>query len=294
MSLTAIFATDDGFVFQTLVAASSLIRNGGINDLDVVILTKANDLSKKSRMQINAVESKYQTSIKVFEIDESKIAGAKSKIPHISQPTFYRLLAPSLLQNKDRCLYLDGDIVVSSSIEPFVSEIGLDDSSWDVKGVLAPYMFASTKQERARSRLKSFIYRVPVLRFEEYINAGVLLMNLKSMRSRGVEGLLKSYITKGFHDQDAINMACRGRIALADCRFNTPVCYFQLENGLVKCASDNKATQTFGTKAIQETIANPAILHFAGPNKPWNVENLPFAEVWTREADQVKEIIQGI
>ncbi|MDR0618122.1 MAG: hypothetical protein LBG23_05145 [Endomicrobium sp.] len=92
----------------------------------------------------------------------------------------------------------------------------------------------------------------PITKNDIYINAGVLLLNLKNLRADNVN---KSWINLAekesfpFHDQDIINLTCKGKIVFLPPEYN------------------------FATD-------NAKIIHFAN-NKPWvhYPGNLKFAEL---------------
>ena len=109
-----------------------------------------------------------------------------------------RVALPSLLPEEDRVLYLDIDTIVEEDI----SEL------WDLN--LDDYYFAAVR-EPEKSR-KDF----------DYINAGVMMMNLKKMR----DGLAKEIIgllNRSFYpckEQDLYSEKCQGKILLLPGDYN--------------------------------------------------------------------------
>ena len=103
--------------------------------------------------------------------------------------TFYRLLIPYLI-DREWCVYLDGDTLIKCDICEMYS---FRDDNYLVAGCYDSGTSGGHKID--------------------YVNAGVLLMNLKYMREIDVMKLFKEYYTPDmFGDQDVINIALKGKI----------------------------------------------------------------------------------
>ena len=152
--------------------------------------------------------------------------------------TMVRCFLPDYL-TVDRCLWLDVDTLVFDKID---SLYNMDMGNNFIAGALDfPYM-----QQYAAPDDK-----------KKYINAGVLLMNLKLMREYNISQKLADFLNTTkvpFIDQDALNTICYPRIKT-----------FHHEYNYGQCAP------TEYLKTIQ-----PKIMHFAGP-KLWN--NI-YVQIW--------------
>ena len=122
------------------------------------------------------------------------------------QPAYYRLLLPELLADEERCLYLDGDLVVTRSLT------NLYDTPMEgmyLAGITDRLCLEEAQNERM---LKAWGVEPGY-----YINAGVLLMDLGKMRSSGkyMEALELAYRkTFRYLDQDVVNQVYLGKIKL--------------------------------------------------------------------------------
>ena len=138
---------------------------------------------------------------------------------HFSQGTLYRLFAPQAL-TMEKVLYLDSDIVVNLDIKD-LWEIPLEGCC--LMGV-PDDRFSEAAQKRLS--LNGIRCRLNGCDPLSYINAGVLVMDLD--RIRKAHDLLKEcghWFTRHRHtaylnDQDFLNAFFRGRIKLANARFN--------------------------------------------------------------------------
>ena len=97
----------------------------------------------------------------------------------------------------------------------------------------------------------------------DYLNSGVLLLNLAQMRVENTAQQLVDYARAHPHqdypDQDALNVVCRGRWLHLHPRWNAQSTFFQLKDADLPLP----ATQ------VHETRAQPALVHYIGPHKPW-------------------------
>lgn len=160
-----------------------------------------------------------------------------------SPGSLYRIFASEILL-LDKVIYLDSDIVVNLDIKE-LWEIPLE--GYCLIGVLDnPYFLNAHKK---RFSVESIRSRQNGCDPSHYINSGVLVMNLDLIRQN--HDLLRESInwfaqhkhTTILPDQDFLNAFFRGRIKLADSRFN------RYAFGCVETAN--------------------AILHAIGSPKPW-------------------------
>lgn len=176
--------------------------------------------------------------------------------------TLYRLMLPKIL-DVDRLLYIDTDAIVNADLSSFYN---LEFENNLIAGVI--------DQGIRIPQYKSILDNIGFTVEEPYLNAGVLLFNWAEIRKLNlVDTWLKEVNTKryGCHDQDIINMTCRGRIKVVDLAYNVSI-----STGLNIKLNDVK------------------IAHYAGPKdtKPWgNNPRCPFWQIWKKwELELKKEI----
>jgi lipopolysaccharide biosynthesis glycosyltransferase len=108
----------------------------------------------------------------------------------------------------------------------------------------------------------------------EYVNAGVMVLDLKKMREDRLQGDFEELARQDleFQDQDVLNIRCRGRIAHLHPKYNVH-CMLDYE----RCADicDRLWLRGEWTSAVE----NPAVLHFAG-EKPWVGSGCFYYDVW--------------
>lgn len=250
-----VFATDDGFTMPTGVAIRSLDRFLDPSD-EIVVLHLGLDEGGLGRLASCAQSSSLRAIDCRGRLHPSWVAN-----PPLSASTFLRMLIPELLPDADRCVYLDSDLLVRQSPVP------LHDAQLSGRTLGA-----------VRSRTTPFIaskdgivqwWELGIRSAAPYFNAGVLVMDLARWRSRDVTGRATSFLDRygeqtSLADQDALNVAAIDDWTELDRRWNY-VAYI---------------TQYFLQQPEAEPD-DPAIVHFAGPNKPWTAGVQPlYAEEW--------------
>ena len=188
-------------------------------------------------------------------------------IQHITKPTYYRLLIPDILQVYDTCIYLDGDTICCNDIsELFYEEIG--------DNFIAASMGALLHFD------PSYIASVlNVSNANHYVNAGVLLMNLKQMRKENMVEIFVEDSSKNYpcQDQDVLNKCCYGRIKLLPLKYNVYANVFVEAKEL--------ALQRFTLSEVEEAISNPTIIHYPREySKPWKNDKCAMGDVWWKYA----------
>lgn len=167
--------------------------------------------------------------------------------PHTTVNAALRLLIPVLLKEIDKCIYLDVDVVVNTDLNLLFS-IDLEDFYLGAVsgGLLNKYREDFKKKYHLNHGL--------------YFSSGVMLFNLKNIRSNKDENLLNKCLHKfgnnndiKYFDQDIINIAYNGfgrkKILALDPRWN----FWAVGSGI-----------------YQHPWENIFIVHWSGGSKPWN------------------------
>ncbi|RHW23500.1 glycosyltransferase family 8 protein [Nocardioides immobilis] len=182
---------------------------------------------------------------------------------HYPPLIWYRIFLPDLLVEVDRVLYLDADTLVLQDLRPL----------WSLD--LDQVLLAAVAQPAEPSHSQPALARLGLPPDADYLNSGVLLMDLRRMRE---EHFSRQMIDTGqaqaeewkdsahfrLPDQDAFNLVCAGRWLKLHPRWNCLASLF-LSNGLEDLAQGDALE-------LGEAVASPAIVHFEGSGyaKPWN------------------------
>ena len=142
----------------------------------------------------------------------------------LTKATYFKLYLPEILKDLDKCIYLDADTLCFKSL----------DNLWntDVKFIGGCEEFFSIFIQSQKRDLQH----------SHYINAGMLLMNLKSLRDDNFTKKVLSNIDNikcqyWFHDQTCLNANYHHKITILDRTYNWCV-PFNI-NPLCLCGNNN-------------------------------------------------------
>lgn len=268
------YSLDHGYVIPTAVSIKSLLENRDSDLLRIHIL--GYHLTKKDIDGIRTICGSYSVPVLFYEIDEwlDKYKALHRERGQIG--TYGRLLVGYFLDESiKRVLYLDGDTLIVSGLK-HMNNVELFDN------ILAGVYDISLPDCGCRE----------IIHFseeEQYINAGVIWINLELWRKENIERKCFEYLKKKpdaiFNDQDAINAVCRGRISLLPLSMNmtalTPVLPFRCE----RLVADKYFEKYCSREEYEEAQKNPVIIHFASElfGKPWQEGCVaPYAKVWRK------------
>lgn len=233
------FAINDSYAQHCCVAITSVLHNNPQYNCRFYLLTDY--ISDKNKKLLCTIPNRFGTghSVEIIVIDNELFKKCKIYRESLTIHTYYRLLLAKLLPNLDRVLYLDSDLVVDGSL----SEL------WNMpmEGILCAGVNDSQIEEHGHK------YTIGLTKDDIYVNAGVLLLNLKDMRLQNITEMMMNISDEmrdifPFQDQDIINWTMRGKIAYLPWVYNF--------------SSVDK---------LGEPSQKPIILHYTGDVKPWTI-----------------------
>ena len=240
----------------------SILENSDKNTYYDFFLLVTSSFSQRNENIIMELKNKYKCNIHFMHI-KSEFVNVPIHNSIIKSPTYYRLLAGILLPKEyDKCIYLDVDICVCKDLSELFN-IDLKDNY--IAGVVAPGYYFAEEKNCKRLNLSSM---------KQYVNAGMLIMNLKKIREdnmteKFIELLKKNYIDR---DQDVINVACYGKILTLPPKYNVLVQRIKENHPLLK--------NVYKEKDILEAKISPHIVHYCLAKKPWNSLGIYMEEYW--------------
>ncbi len=250
------FTTDDEYIPFLDVAIMSLIENAS-RAFEYRIIVLNTGLCEESILKVKRNE---REGFKIDFIDISdEVENIKSRLKdvyHFSIVTYYRLFIASLFPQYDKVIYLDCDIVVLGDIsELYNTEIGEN-----ILGAAPEEFVQNTKEFRL------YAERALGVDPDGYVNAGVLLMNLREFRKNKIEEQFIKLITEYDFDlldpdQAYLNYLCLGKIHV-------------LPNGW------NKEPMPVACEGKKN------IVHYALYKKPWQFDDVADGECFWHYAKQ--------
>lgn len=254
MRIPIVFATDENYIFYTCVAISSLARSAARETTYDISIMVGEGFPDKSLL--DEVEKKYpNVTIRYIKVDQEAFRNVTINNGHVTKTTFYRLLLCDLLED-ERCIYLDSDIVVTEDLQPLYS-VELDE--YYIAGCRDIWIDMMTEENREERRIRTGISSM-----DEYVNGGVLVMNLRKIREDGIDRMLVQHMNKDYpyEDQDIMNVCCYGKILHLPAKWNIFTLFLgRLEEMRAK-SIDEDVLETFERRQ--------GIIHYATPFiRPW-------------------------
>ena len=108
-----VFAPDDNYVMQTVVAMTSLLENTR-DEVTIHVLYLENHLTKENILKLQSTVCLYNAQFEEVPVNESLIKGFP--ILRHGPAAYLRILAPYVLPDINKILYIDGDVIVDKSI----------------------------------------------------------------------------------------------------------------------------------------------------------------------------------
>lgn len=253
------FTIDDNYAPYLAVALNSAVKNSNKNRLYKAIVLHQG-LSTENSEKLTALErDNFKVELchvkNTFEAIEDR-EGNRLRYDYFTLTIYFRLFIAAMFPQYDKGIYIDSDVVLCRDIaELFDIEIGDNyiGACHDMSITDIPPFVAYTEDAIGVKK-------------EEYINSGVLLMNLKKLREIRFEEHFLSLLSK-YHfdsvapDQDYINAICNGHIHYLGAQWDV---------------MPNEAKPIF---------ENPALVHYNLFSKPWCYDGIQHGDLFWKYAE---------
>lgn len=259
MEIVVVYSSDDNYAQHTGVSILSLLDNNKHFD-DIHIYVIDNEISKINKENLKAIISCYKRKITFIDFSKYKEMLKLNMQWDISLSAYARLFISSILpSNIDRVLYFDCDTVIIDKIDELWNQ---DIEDCYVAGV----------SDTVSSTTKS---AVGISGEENYINSGMLLINLKRWREENIQDKFIKFIdsNKGsvtHHDQGVINGVLCKKSKVLNPKFNLMTVYYIMkrEDIISYYGIDN---EFYSDEVINESLRNPVYIHFTPgfTTRPW-------------------------
>ncbi len=190
-------------------------------------------------------------------------------LKHISISTMDRLFLPELLDDLDKVLYLDIDILVQGDVGE-LHDVELGDNIFAAKrtrlrtwaNLVKPITRASLRFPPQQAwELRRRLHHESALNARTF-NAGILTINLAQMRAENFTASNLFLVEEcAMNDQDVFNLYSRDRVV--------------------------EIPPAWNSVPSQDYEPDPRIIHWAGPSKPWKPNYVLFKDRFEATRDRV-------
>lgn len=245
-----VLCADDNYAMPCGVCLTSLFENNRDVECNVYILTVG--FSEATNALFTQLAEKYQQTIQIVPIDSSLFQNLKVS-DRFRESIYYRFLISDIVKG-DKALYLDCDIIVTSSLKEL----------WETD--VTDYACAAVEDQRG----DDIVQHNRIEMYSTYFNSGVLLMNLNYWRQHDVKHQLVDYIYANpdrclYPDQDALNVVLEHKVKFLDYKYN-----YQQQMSLP--SEDLYLHRSKWAQANKYMKELPVIIHYSSNLKPWHIE----------------------
>lgn len=250
------FSTDDNYIPYLDVAVRSLIANASKEyRYRIVVLNTGLDPNNVAQVKENECDGFAIDFIDISKPIET-IKSHFKDVYHFSIVTYYRLFIASLFPQYDKIVYLDCDLVVLGDISELY-HVPLEEH---ILGAAPEQFVQNTESFRQYAKIALGVNP------DRYVNAGVLVINLKEFRRNRIEEKFVDLITNYDFDlldpdQAYLNYLCQDQI-------------YMLPNGW------NKEPMPLPCDGAKN------IVHYALYKKPWQYDDVLDGEYFWHYAEQ--------
>ena len=253
------FTIDDGYAPFLAAALNSAVKNAN-PDRQYKAFVLYTALSEDNIRRLKSLETANfgveLTPMKAnFEALDDRMSN-RLRCDYFTLTIYFRLFIPTMFPQYDKGIYIDSDVVLTSDIaELFDTDIGDNfiGACNDLSIADIPPLVAYTEQVVGVDKT-------------EYINSGVLLMNLKALRKADLEGqFLRLLSTYHFDcvapDQDYLNAMCNGKI-------------YYLNEEWDAMPNDSRPP-----------LESTKLIHYNLFSKPWCYDGIQYGDVFWKYAE---------
>ena len=271
-----VLVVDGNYVNQAAVTIMSLSENSAGKRLDVLVLhdsVSEEELTPIAEMRLrDGVSVRFADACSFMPESQSRFYTENSD--RITNAAYYRLMLPWILSDEyERALYLDSDMIAVSDISELLDENPgscLVSAVRDYWGICDCY--------RKESELRDWRESIGLTELDDYIISATLVFNLPLWRDRfSLDEVLKLASSKEWrqHDQDVVNILCKGEIS-----------FIKPKWGFITACRNAALLPEKLYNEFKEAEKNPSIIHFGGKPKPWNTPYLEYDVVFWQTAER--------
>ncbi len=258
---------DSNYVMPLRVMLFSLMKSNPDSRFDIFVAHSS--LTDSDFEKLKSVVDLNRTNIHSVTVPPELLSNAPV-LKRITKETYYRLLAIDFLpENVDKILYIDPDTLIIGDISSFY-----DTDMTDTLIAATTHVYGSLRHIN--------LLRLGIPLSAEYINAGVMVMNIGLMRKEITTDKIFEFIHRNSRilflgDQDVVNaLYCKKTVTL--------------DSKIYNC--DEKTCRKYKLTA-QQVEETTAIIHYNGKFKPWKPEYKGILDViWHKYANSLKEEIK--
>lgn len=280
-NIALMFVSSNMYLPYCSVLVQSVIEHASEeNNYDIIILQSEEVTDFNKRVMTAMVSERPNISIRFYNPKRYLYTYNLQAAKLYTETTIYRISAPYILEDYDRVVVTDSDLVFErDAAELFHTQMG--------NNLIAAVIDDCTIGRMAGASPGRLEYYTDDLKLKEpyrYINTGVMVWNLKEFRRTYSESQTMEFASSRrflIQEQDILNIMAEGRIEYLDRRWDTYV-----------FGGDYNRVYGFTPKEIHDGLMEarkePYVVHYVGRSvvkpKPWENPLMDFSEYFWKYA----------
>lgn len=240
--ISIVYICDDNYVMPTCVSIQSIYENRQKSIYDIYIIGV--NLSDKNKNLFKQIDLSG-ININLLEFP-NKYKDLNTNHVYVSKAALFKFDISNILKDLDKVLYIDSDTIILGDLKDFF-EIDVKDF---YAGVIRDYPAYYKRQDYEE------------INTSDYFNSGVMLLNLKRLRTFNVAQKLLNY-----------------KLSFNSTRYMDQDCFNVVFNGNVKYLVPEYNYMTSSVNLYPDNI-KPIIVHTTTGKKPWYYSYVPYADEW--------------
>ena len=260
--MNIIYTCDNNFVWIMGVSMISLFENNKSSE-EIHVYLLGDGISEDNERILGEIASKYHRRFTLINVPDLHIP-EKLSSTRLPKSAFTRMFAGELMPAEaERAVYLDCDTIINASIEELTHYPTENYAICGVKDCVS----------------RPYKDKIGIVKNGSYINAGVLLMDLRKLREFDIRQMISDFVDKyesaiSYADQDILNGIFRGVFGVIPPQYDlmTLVSVYSFDELQQIRHPDNYYTE----EEIEYSKKNPRIIHYTTCMlniRPWCVDS---------------------
>lgn len=266
--INIVMIMDKSYAMPTCVAAMSIACNKKI-DTKVSLYLICDNVDLETKEKICSISNNFNDFfITCIDVKSDEFAGLEKSYSSVSKAALLKFRIPELLEELDKVLYLDGDIIVKKDLFEFYNQ--------NIENYYAGVISDGPKDKIEGGEKHSFYGE------KNYFNSGVMLLNLKRMRKDDCTSKLIDYRMNGYNyfmDQDAFNIVLGKNVLHFSLIYDFLLHLISFRNSKYSIEQVREYYNLEAYNSLDELFSDVVVYHYTF-DKPWKYYDIPMNEIW--------------
>lgn len=244
-----LYTCDNNYIWLMIISMISLFNSNKAYEITVYLIGE--NISQENKELIEEIVNDYKQKCIIIDLPKLDLPEKLYDISRWPRSAYTRLFSAQILpDNLDKVLYLDCDTIIKNDLsELFETDLNDNNIFYGVKDCIS----------------NDYKINIGLKPTTNYINAGVLLMNLNLLRKEDICQKINSFLEKyekfiSYADQDVLNAIFSSKIGILKPKYDVMTIEFVYEYKDILKIRNSK--EYYSKEEIDEAVRKPYIIHY--------------------------------